>query len=131
MKKTRKKKVDGVRFIYGGAEPAPKGALCFIYGGDVAEVSERRRVAMVRRANEQAAQAGRYAPLAEYLPLLECPFCDSREGEPVLERDREGWYFVFCTSCGARGPRTRDGYLAAYSMWSTMRADVDNPLLYR
>ena len=129
MKKTRRKKADEVkiRFIYGG-EPAPQGAVAFTYG-DPVKAAEMRRVSMIQRANEQA--AGYHVPMVKCLPLMECPFCDSREGEPVLERDREGWYFVFCTSCGARGPRTRDGYLAAYHVWSTMRADVDNPLLWR
>lgn len=125
-------------FVYGDGGKAPEGAVCFAYPGmelspEQIEAAERGRQAhatyMKKITDEQDEKRHYYLPKLK-APLLSCPFC-SMLAEQEADKDQDGWYFVLCTFCGARGPKTLDGYLAAAWLWQSLRQDREDPLLDR
>lgn len=122
------------KFVFGDDKPSPE-SLCFAYNRAERSLEQLEAARQAQAARMKDAEARQAVQRGYDLPelkgaLRECPFCSFADGV-LVDKDPEGWYFVFCSECGARGPRTRDGYLAAAWLWKLLRTDNEDPLLER
>lgn len=125
---------EKIKFVFGDGKPSPE-SLCFAYNRAERSPEQLEAARQAQAARMKDAEARQAVQRGYELPELKgalhvCPFCSCAD-ELFVDRDADGWYFVSCTTCGAKGPRTRDGYLAAAWLWQLLRTDNEDPLLER
>lgn len=123
------------KFVFGDGKPSPK-SLCFAFNRAERSPEQLEAARLARDARMKETEARQAVQRGYELPELKrlkssCPFCSYGDYDLVIDKDADGWYFVLCTTCGARGPRTRDGYLAAAWLWELLRTENEDPLLER